>query len=223
MRLDSPTSRRKRKSSGRKMSYMKLMSLCAAAPGLVGIASCEAAKKNAQPALRLDQLPSLYSRPQEEWRHVEPEEAAVPGPLEQSMASLRKWAQPCADQCQEVYRKMEPTIDATVTTVMDVYQFLSAPPPDLYPSVAAVGFSGLLGLYLAKGSKVKRVAFPVGLMALSASMFYPQQGASLFKVSRDSAYSWVQQGRVAVEALWKDTPFGKKKPEKTERRDGGSS
>lgn len=32
------------------------------------------------------------------------------------------------------------------------------------------------------GSKVKRLVFPVGLMALSASMFYPQQAASLLKV-----------------------------------------
>lgn len=34
------------------------------------------------------------------------------------------------------------------------------------------------------GSKMKRLVFPVGLMALSASMFYPQQAADLLKVSR---------------------------------------
>ncbi|XP_061876767.1 apolipoprotein O, b isoform X3 [Entelurus aequoreus] len=152
MRGDSPTCRRKRTSSGRKMSYVKLMSLCAAAPGLTG-ATCEAVKKSTQPAMRIDELPSLYSRPQEHWQRVEPEqEAAVAGPLEQSVASLREWAQPYADQCQEVYRSVEPTIDTTVTTVSDVYHFLTAPPPDLYPSMAAVGFSGLLGLYLAKGN-----------------------------------------------------------------------
>ena len=32
------------------------------------------------------------------------------------------------------------------------------------------------------GSRVKRLVFPAGLMALSASVFYPQQTASLLKV-----------------------------------------
>uniref|UniRef100_A0A8C8LQM5 MICOS complex subunit n=1 Tax=Oncorhynchus tshawytscha TaxID=74940 RepID=A0A8C8LQM5_ONCTS len=118
------------------------------------------------------------------------------GPVEQGVAELRKWAEPFTDQCQvylflsdEVYRIVEPTVSTSIRTVRGEETHI----------ILILSFTC---------SRVKRLVFPVGLMALSASMFYPQQ-AALAKVSWYSMYSWSQQGRDAGKTLWKDLPFGK--------------
>uniref|UniRef100_A0A3B5MA37 MICOS complex subunit n=1 Tax=Xiphophorus couchianus TaxID=32473 RepID=A0A3B5MA37_9TELE len=199
--------------------FFRQASLFAAAPGLTALmsgsvlAANEGKKKNSQAALSIDELPSLYTRPESTAAPLEQEA----GQLEQSVASMRKWATPYTDSCQVGEARCSVMFLVLVLIVIlvlvlvpsETYRFLSDPPPDLYPSAAAIGFSGFLGLYLARGSRLKRLAFPAGLMALSASMFYPQQAAGLAKVNQ--VLTWTRQGRVTMETLWKDPPFSKKK------------
>ncbi|XP_066534204.1 apolipoprotein O, b isoform X1 [Hoplias malabaricus] len=165
-------------------------------------------------ALRVDEL-SLYTTPNSQGKYVEPEV----GQVEQGVTSLRKSAEPYMVWCQDKMsyaldkaetfcKNIEPGFDATVQTVKDTYEFLNEPPSEFYPSVGVVGFSGILGLYLAKGCRVKRLLFPAGLMTLSASLFYPQYTASLTKMGKDQISSWGSQGRVLLEGLWKGKSSG---------------
>ncbi|XP_020787891.1 MICOS complex subunit MIC26-like isoform X2 [Boleophthalmus pectinirostris] len=209
------------------MSYTKLVVLSAGASGLLGLlgvrrsggpvlAASDGKKKLSPPGMSLEELPSLYCRP-EELHSSEPESGAV----EEKVSLLRNWMQPYTDQCQKtgeaaldkvesVYKRVEPKINASVTTVTDVYRFLSDPPSNFYPSVAVIGFSGFLGLYLAKGSRLRRVVFPVVLVGFSSSVFYPQQASALLQVSADQVCGLFDRSRVAVENVWKDPPLGKK-------------
>ncbi|KAI5617724.1 apolipoprotein O, partial [Silurus asotus] len=159
---------------------------------------------------------SLYTTPPSP---VYSEKAEV-GHVEKTVASLRNSAEPYTAWCQEktshalnkaeeYYTTMEPGINASVQTVRDTYEFLMNPPPEFYPSAGAVGFSAILGLYLANGGRVKRLLFPTGLMALSASMFYPQHTSSLAKETKDKIYSLASQTRVFLEDLWKNKLPGK--------------
>ncbi|KAI4894132.1 hypothetical protein NFI96_011315 [Prochilodus magdalenae] len=80
---------------------------------------------------------------------------------------------------KEFYKTIEPGVDSSLKTVKeypiflshidfrcitisDTYELLNDPPSELYPSVGAVGFSGILGLYLAKGKCGQRSDIHLG-------------------------------------------------------------
>ncbi|XP_051538852.1 apolipoprotein O, b [Myxocyprinus asiaticus] len=182
-----------------------------AVPGALGLMSATVfaaskAKQNST-TLMTDEL-SLYNTPESQLKYEEPEV----GHVEQGVASLRKTAEPYMSWCQEktqfaiekvqsYYKTVEPGVNTTQKIVRDIHEFLNDPPSEFYPSMGVVGFSGILGLYLAKGSTVRRLIFPTGLMALSASVFYPQHAASVARFTKDYIHSWSSEGRVVLEEL----------------------
>ncbi|KAM9436666.1 apolipoprotein O, b isoform 2-T2 [Clarias gariepinus] len=190
-------------------------------PGSLSLMSGQvfAASENEESDFSLitDEL-SLYTTPHPRGCSVKREV----GHVEQSVASLRKSAEPYAAWCQEktsyildkmeeYYKTMEPGINTSVQTGRDTYEFLMNPPAKFYPSVGAVGFSAILGLYLAKGGRVKRLLFPTALMSVSASVFYPQHAASLVKEAKEQISSLASQTRVLLDDVWKGKSPGKEK------------
>ncbi|XP_043081988.1 apolipoprotein O, b isoform X2 [Puntigrus tetrazona] len=203
-----------------------------AVPGALGLmsatvfAASEAKENNT--TLMTDEL-SLYDTPESPLRYEQPEV----GHVEQGVASLRKTVEPYFSWCQEktqfgmekvqaCYKTVEPGVNNTQSMVKDMFTFLNDPPSEFFPSVGVIGFSGILGLYLAKGSRVKRLIFSTGLMALSTSMFYPQHASSVAKTTKHYIFSWSSEGRVILEELLRGKS-SKDKDEKTQKTDSQKS
>ncbi|XP_074544252.1 MICOS complex subunit MIC26-like [Halichoeres trimaculatus] len=144
--------------------------------------------------LHRDQL-SLYTAPQPRSRYVEPEA----GQLEETVATVRKFVEPYTDWWQGTYGKIKPKVQSVVQFGHDTYSFLKSPPKDFYPRAGVIAFTGALGLFLGRGSRIKKLIYPTGLMTISASMYYPEKAAAIAKSTGDSAYERAVQSYAAVE------------------------
>nr|XP_061792675.1 MICOS complex subunit MIC27-like [Nerophis lumbriciformis] len=84
----------------------------------------------------------------------------------------------------------------------DVYYYLKDPPPGFLPRFGTITMAGLLGMFLArKGSRLKRIAVPLGLMSAGASVCYPAQAVAVFKVTGKKMYAAGQWSHAAVSSL----------------------
>ncbi|XP_041659714.1 MICOS complex subunit MIC26-like [Cheilinus undulatus] len=146
-----------------------------------------------------DELSLYAAPPQPKSRYVEPE----PGQLEETVATLRKFIEPYKDWCQGTYGKIKPKVQSVVQFGNDTYGFLKNPPQDFLPRAGVITFTGVLGLFLGRGSRIKKLIYPAGLMTVSASLYYPEQAAGIAKSAGDSAYERAVQTYAAVEKMIK--------------------
>ncbi|NXK08114.1 MIC26 protein, partial [Herpetotheres cachinnans] len=133
---------------------------------------------------------SLYSSPARETKYVENPQTQ----LEEGVSRLRHVMEPYTAWCQALCSDF----------FSEGCEFLQNPPAGFYPRLGVIGFAGIVGLFLARGSKIKKLVYPAGLMGIGASMYYPQQAVAIAKVAGTQLYDWSLQGYIAVESLWKD-------------------
>ncbi|XP_030790250.1 MICOS complex subunit MIC26 isoform X1 [Rhinopithecus roxellana] len=165
-----------------------------------------APKKDSPPknSVKVDEL-SLYSVPEGQSKYVEEARSQ----LEESISQLRHYCEPYTTWCQETYSQTKPKMQNLVQWGLDSYDYLQNAPPGFFPRLGVIGFAGLIGLLLARGSKIKKLVYPPGFMGLAASLYYPQQAIVFAQVSGERLYDWGLRGYIVIEDLWKEN-FQKK-------------
>ncbi|XP_027009115.1 apolipoprotein O, a isoform X1 [Tachysurus fulvidraco] len=146
--------------------------------------------------ISLDEL-SLYTTPQQKFHYVEPEK----GTMEENVTTVREMTEPYITWCQGAYGVVKPKVDRTLQFGKDTSEYLRNPPKEFYPRAGVIGFAGILGLFLGRGSRVKRLIYPTTLMAVGASMYYPQEAVTIAKSTGDAVYEFTLQAYVTVEEL----------------------
>ncbi|XP_047576183.1 MICOS complex subunit MIC27 isoform X3 [Lutra lutra] len=141
----------------------------------------------------------VYTAPPVQSKYVEEQ----PGHLQMGFASIRSTTGHYIGWCKGVYVFVKIGLMNTVQFGKDAYIYLKNPPQDFLPKLGVITVSGLAGLVSArKGSRFKKIAYPLGLATLAATVCYPVQSVIIAKVTGKKAYTISQQIYEAVKSLW---------------------
>ncbi|KAL2768499.1 MICOS complex subunit MIC27 precursor [Daubentonia madagascariensis] len=166
-----------------------------------------------------EQLP-IYTAPPLQSKYVEEQ----PGHLQMGFASIRTTTGRYVGWCKGVYVFVKNGVMDTVQFGKDAFVYLKNPPRDFLPKMGVITVSGLVGFVSArKGSRFKKITYPLGLAALGATVCYPVQSVIIAKVTGKRAYATSQQIYEAVKLLWTKSNKKESLPESKEKTKLGSS
>ncbi|NXQ61816.1 MIC27 protein, partial [Anthoscopus minutus] len=153
-------------------------------------------KESKSQLVKPDKLP-IYSAPPLKSRYIEEQ----PGRLQQQLAAVRSYF----GWCQSVYIFVKNGIMDSIQFGKDAYAYLNNPPPDFFPKATVITVSGLTGVVLArKGSRFKKIAYPLGLTTVGYSICYPAQSVVIAKVTGKKLLCASHQTYESVRSLWAD-------------------
>uniref|UniRef100_A0A8C3WJ07 MICOS complex subunit n=2 Tax=Catagonus wagneri TaxID=51154 RepID=A0A8C3WJ07_9CETA len=198
----------------RKLTTMPVGLICASIS--VHAAKEEESRKQ---LVKPEQLP-IYTAPPLQSKYVEEQ----PGRLQIGFASIRTTTGRYIGWCKGIYVLVKNGIMDTVQFGKDAYVYLKNPPRDFLPKIGVITVSGLAGFVSArKGSRFKKIAYPLGLATLGATVCYPVQSVIIAKVTGKKAYTTSQQIYEAIKSLWTKNNKKESLPEPKEKTKLGSS
>ncbi|XP_063287931.1 MICOS complex subunit MIC27 isoform X2 [Pelobates fuscus] len=158
---------------------------------------------------------SVYAVPLQISKYVEEQ----PGRLQSGFSVARQTVWPYVIWSKHVFSSIKIGVQDTIEFGKDSYVYLKNPPPEFLSRVGVIAVSGLAGLVLArKGSRLKKIVYPVGLTALGVSVCYPTQAVIFAKLTGKKIYATSHRTYDTVSSLWKTSS---KKEEKTQTQEDG--
>ncbi|KAJ1198818.1 hypothetical protein NDU88_002657 [Pleurodeles waltl] len=185
----------------------KIIKLSAVPVGLVGLVTLRIYAANQEHLgeshlLTPSQL-SIYRAPPQQSKYIEEQ----PGTLQLTLSIVRNTIHPYAALFKRAYLSIENGICRTIQFGKDSYVYLKNPPPEFLPKVGVITVSGLSGLVLArKGSRFKKIVYPLGLTTLGVSVCYPAQTIIFAKVAGKKVYTASHWSYETLGSLWRPTP-----------------
>ncbi|XP_054025507.1 MICOS complex subunit MIC27 [Dryobates pubescens] len=144
------------------------------------------------------QLP-IYSPPPLESKYVEEQ----PGRLQTQFSSVRQRTGRYVGWCKGAFVFIKNGIKDSIQFGKDAYVYLKNPPPEFLPRVGVITISGLAGMVMArKGSRFKKIAYPLSLTTVGIAVCYPAQSVVFAKVTGKKLLCASHQTYEAVRALW---------------------
>ncbi|XP_026558807.1 MICOS complex subunit MIC27 isoform X2 [Pseudonaja textilis] len=160
--------------------------------------------------VKAHQLP-IYNAPPLESRYIDEK----PGRLQTRISSIRKSTSYYLKNCKDAYLFVKSGVTTSLQFGKDVYVYLKNPPPEFLPKVGVITVSGLTGIVLArKGSRFKKIAYPVCLGSLGISLCYPAQSVIVAKVTGSKVYAASHKMYTTVGSLWTKKPSAEVAQEK---------
>lgn len=178
-----------------------------AVPAVLGAASIRVYRVSDGPTegLITQERLNIYNPLQQSCQvQVAPEE---PGIIERRLCAARQTIVPVVQAAKGAYISVKRGTVNVYHAGQDVYYYLKDPPPEFIPRFGTITMAGLLGMFLArKGSRLKRVALPLGLMSAGASVCYPAHAVAVLKVTGNKVYAAGQWSSATLSSLFSSPP-----------------
>ncbi|KAM8970663.1 MICOS complex subunit Mic26-like [Sarcophilus harrisii] len=142
-------------------------------------------KKEDGSPVRVDEL-SLYSVPNFDSKFVEEPRSS----LEEGIYRFRRAVESYASMFQAVYNKKKPTVDDDIQQGTGSSNDVQKSPPQILKKLSVIGFSGVLGYFFGRLSKLKKLMYPMGFMGITSSFYYPQEACNIASVFGEKLYDW---------------------------------